>query len=80
VSTRREQAGREELAGVEERGRYTWGFPRNLGDLLVSPSTNREGHPIKQSRPEARPAIRGIVDPGIALRVTGTAAVAASKW
>ena len=54
VSTRREPAGREELAGVEERGMYTWGFPRNLGDLFVSASTNREGHPMEQSRPGER--------------------------
>jgi hypothetical protein len=33
---------------------YTWGFPRNLGDLFASASTNREGHPMKQSRPGSR--------------------------
>ena len=54
VSTRQEKAGREERAGVEERGMCAWGFPRNLGDLFVSASTNREGHPIKQSRPGGR--------------------------
>ena len=52
--TRREKAGREELAGVEERGMYTWGFPRNLGDLVVSVPTEREGHPMKQPRLEER--------------------------
>ena len=43
MSTRREPARREELAGVEERGMYTWGFPRNLGDLFVSAPTDRAG-------------------------------------
>ena len=30
------RAGREELAGVEERGMHTRGLPRNLGGLIVS--------------------------------------------
>jgi hypothetical protein len=47
-------AGREECAGVEERGMRAWGFPRNLGDLLVSASPDREGRPMKQPRPGAR--------------------------
>ena len=50
MSPHREQAGCEELAGVEERGMHTGGFPRNLGDLFVSASKNREGHPMEQSR------------------------------
>ena len=54
VSTRQEKAGREELAGVEERGMLTWGFPRNLGDLIASAPTDREGHPMEQPRPEDR--------------------------
>ncbi|MGQ0671158.1 MAG: hypothetical protein ACT4PO_16110, partial [Actinomycetota bacterium] len=37
------EAGREELAGVEERGMHAWGLPRNLGGLIVSVRKNREG-------------------------------------
>jgi len=51
VSTRRDLARRAELAGVEERGMYTQGFSRNLGALLVSASSCREGRPIEQPRP-----------------------------
>ena len=46
-----EQAGREELAGVRERGMHTWGLPGNLGDLVVSAHESREGHPVEQPRP-----------------------------
>ena len=45
------QAGREELAGVEERGMHTSGLPRNLGGLVVSVRKSREGHPVEQPRP-----------------------------
>ena len=48
VDTLNARAWRAELAGVEERGMYTWGFSRNLGDLFVSAPTNREGHPMEQ--------------------------------
>jgi len=54
VDTPRAGQRREELAGVEERGMYAWGFPRNLGDLLVCASMNREGYPMKQPRPGDR--------------------------
>ena len=50
VDTPRE-AGREELAGVRERGMHTGGLPRNLGDLVVSAHESREGHPVEQPRP-----------------------------
>jgi hypothetical protein len=43
VSTRHRMARGAELAGVEERGMHTRGFPRNLGDLIVSAPTDREG-------------------------------------
>jgi len=46
------EAGREELAGVEERGMHTWGLPRNLGGLVVSVRESREGHPVEQPRSE----------------------------
>lgn len=51
MSTRRELAGRDELAGVEERGMSTQGFSRNLGGLNVSASSSRDGRPIEQPRP-----------------------------
>ena len=44
------EAGREELAGVEERGMHTSGLPRNLGGLVVSVRKSREGHPVEQPR------------------------------
>ncbi len=50
IDTPRE-AGREELAGVEERGMHAWGLPRNLGGLIVSVRESREGHPVEQPRP-----------------------------
>jgi len=46
-----QEAGREELAGVEERGMHTSGLPRNLGVLVVSVRKSREGHPVEQPRP-----------------------------
>ena len=46
-----QEAGREELAGVEERGMHTWGLPRNLGDLIVSVRESRDGRPVEQPRP-----------------------------
>ena len=46
-----QEAGREELAGVGERGMHTWGLLRNLGDLIVSVRESREGHPVEQPRP-----------------------------
>ena len=46
-STHRSEAGCEELAGVEERGMHTMGFPRNLGDLIVSVQESRDGHPVE---------------------------------
>jgi len=46
-----QEAGREELAGVEERGMHTSGLPRNLGGLVVSVRKSREGHPVEQPRP-----------------------------
>ena len=54
VDTLNARAWRAELAGVRERGMHPGGFPRNLGDLFVSASTNREGHPMEQSRPGNR--------------------------
>ena len=39
------KAGREELAGVGERGMRTSGLLRNLGDLVVSVRKSREGQP-----------------------------------
>jgi hypothetical protein len=46
-----QEAWREELAGVRERGMHTEGLPRNLGDLVVSAHESREGHPVEQPRP-----------------------------
>jgi hypothetical protein len=46
-----QEAWREELAGVRERGMHTGGLPRNLGDLVVSAHESREGHPVEQPRP-----------------------------
>ena len=43
VATLNARAWRAELAGVEERGMPPGGFPRNLGDLLVSAPTDRVG-------------------------------------
>ena len=54
MSTRHDLARRAELAGVEERGMYTQGFSRNLGDLFVSALTNRDGRPIEPPRPGDR--------------------------
>ena len=42
-----QEAGREELAGVEERGMHTGGRPRNLGGLIVSVREGRDGHPVE---------------------------------
>jgi hypothetical protein len=58
VDTLNVRAWRIELAGVEERGMHTGGFPRNLGDLLVSTPPDREGPPMKQSRPRGRASDR----------------------
>ncbi len=41
------KAGREELAGVGERGMHPWGLLRNLGDLVVSARESRDGHPVE---------------------------------
>jgi len=45
------RAGREELAGVRERGMHISGFPRNLGDLVVSVLDHGVGHPLSKPRP-----------------------------
>jgi hypothetical protein len=50
IDTPRE-AGREELAGVGERGMHTGGLLRNLGGLIVSVRESREGPPVEQPRP-----------------------------
>ena len=59
VDTLNVRAWRAELAGVEERGMHTGGFPRNLGDLLVSTPTDRVGprwnSPGIEDRPLAVP-------------------------